>query len=74
MLTVNAQAHPVMRQFHKPEDEKRTPLVLPASSFDAWLSAEADSAKRLLKLESMPALAASPATPTKFPPPVSSGE
>jgi putative SOS response-associated peptidase YedK len=61
MLTVNAQAHPVMHQFHKPEDEKRTPLVLPSSSFDAWLSTDSDSAKQLLRLESMPALTAAPA-------------
>jgi putative SOS response-associated peptidase YedK len=28
MLTVNADAHPVMRQFHKPGDEKRTVVIL----------------------------------------------
>ena len=28
MLTVNANDHPVMRQFHKPEDEKRSVIVL----------------------------------------------
>jgi putative SOS response-associated peptidase YedK len=28
MLTVNADAHPVMHQFHKPEDEKRSVVVL----------------------------------------------
>ena len=28
MLTVNADNHPVMRQFHKPEDEKRSVVVL----------------------------------------------
>jgi putative SOS response-associated peptidase YedK len=28
MLTVNADEHPVMQQFHRPGDEKRTPVVL----------------------------------------------
>jgi putative SOS response-associated peptidase YedK len=60
MLTVNAQGHPVMSQFHKPEDEKRTPLVLPRSGFDSWLSAEMASAKSLLRLDWMPALKAAP--------------
>jgi len=31
MLTVNAEAHPVMRRFHKPGDEKRTVVVLTAA-------------------------------------------
>jgi putative SOS response-associated peptidase YedK len=28
MLTVNADQHPVMKQFHKPGDEKRSVVVL----------------------------------------------
>jgi putative SOS response-associated peptidase YedK len=28
MLTVNADAHPVMCQFHKTGDEKRTPVII----------------------------------------------
>ena len=40
MLTVNADSHPVMKQFHKAEDEKRTPVVLAPSQFQQWLSAD----------------------------------
>lgn len=41
ILTLNADAHPFMRQFHKPSDEKRTMEILPESSYDAWLQAPA---------------------------------
>jgi putative SOS response-associated peptidase YedK len=39
MLTINADEHPLMRQFHKPTDEKRMVAILPPSSYDAWLRA-----------------------------------
>ena len=35
MLTVNADEHPVMRQFPKPEDEKRTPVIIAPKLHDA---------------------------------------
>lgn len=38
MLTVNADHHPLMRQFHRPEDEKRMVVVLEEDAFDAWLT------------------------------------
>lgn len=41
MLTVNADDHPLMRQFHKPGDEKRMVVILEESDYDAWLSAPA---------------------------------
>lgn len=56
MLTVNADAHPVMNQFHKPGDEKRTPVVLNNSQFDAWLSANESEAADMMNWSSMPAL------------------
>jgi hypothetical protein len=28
MLTINADDHPFMRQYHKPEDEKRMVVIL----------------------------------------------
>jgi putative SOS response-associated peptidase YedK len=61
MLTINADAHPVMRRFHKPNDEKRTPVVLPADRFDDWLSATPEMAMDLLRIELMPELTAEPA-------------
>lgn len=41
MLTVNGDDHPLMRQFHKPGDEKRMVVILEESDYDAWLSAPA---------------------------------
>jgi len=41
MLTINADAHPLMRQFHKPQDEKRMIVILRPESFDDWLNAKA---------------------------------
>ncbi len=56
MLTVNADEHPVMRQFHKPEDEKRTPLILRPDQFTGWLDATPESAAGMMHCQSMPAL------------------
>jgi putative SOS response-associated peptidase YedK len=36
-ITINADAHPLMRRFHKPDDEKRSLVVLPPEEVDAWL-------------------------------------
>lgn len=40
MLTINADDHAFMRNFHKPEDEKRMVVILPENSFDDWLNAK----------------------------------
>jgi putative SOS response-associated peptidase YedK len=40
MLTINADGHELMCQFHKPVDEKRMVVILPTDSYDAWLSAK----------------------------------
>ena len=37
MLTVNADQHPLMKNFHRPEDEKRMVVILNEDDFDAWL-------------------------------------
>ncbi|RUP32963.1 MAG: SOS response-associated peptidase [Curvibacter sp.] len=39
LLTVNADQHPFMRQFHKPEEEKRMVVVLPPQALQTWLQA-----------------------------------
>ena len=36
-VTINADQHPLMKRFHKPEDEKRALVILPAESYDDWL-------------------------------------
>lgn len=37
MLTINADAHPIMKQFHKPGDEKRMLVLLEPPQYQAWL-------------------------------------
>lgn len=41
MLTINAAGHELMRNFHKPGDEKRMVVILPENSYQAWLEAPA---------------------------------
>ena len=50
MLTINADDHPVMKHFHKPEDEKRSVVVLSNAQYLPWLSAETNQAVAMLKL------------------------
>jgi putative SOS response-associated peptidase YedK len=56
MLTVNADHHPVMNQFHKPGDEKRTPVILRPDQFEAWLSADTTNAAAMMNWLHMPTL------------------
>ena len=39
MLTINADSHPVMCNYHRPDDEKRMIVLLQEEDFDAWLDA-----------------------------------
>lgn len=39
MLTVNADEHAFMRNYHRPEDEKRMVVILPQKSYNNWLDA-----------------------------------
>lgn len=41
MLTITADTHPLMNQFHKPADEKRMIVILPPERYDDWLRANA---------------------------------
>jgi putative SOS response-associated peptidase YedK len=50
MLTINADGHEVMKHFHKPDDEKRSIVVLHESNYLEWLSANTTHAKKLLTL------------------------
>ena len=50
MLTINANGHSVMKHFHKPEDEKRSIVVLNESDYQPWLSANHEQARELLRL------------------------
>lgn len=42
MLTVNADEHPLMNQFHRPDKEKRMVVILPSGSAQDWLKASAN--------------------------------
>ncbi|MBS4019964.1 MAG: SOS response-associated peptidase family protein, partial [Dechloromonas sp.] len=48
MLTINADQHPLMRQFHKPDDEKRSIVILHEQDYDGWLQASVSDSRRFL--------------------------
>ena len=48
MLTINADAHPLMRRFHRPGEEKRSLVVVDTADRDAWLGASPESASAML--------------------------
>lgn len=49
MLTINADQHPLMRQFHKPADEKRMVVILPQNSYDDWLQASPEESLEFMR-------------------------
>lgn len=36
-MTINADAHPLMQRFHRPEDEKRSLVIILPQHYDDWL-------------------------------------
>ena len=48
MLTINADDHPFMSQFHKPKDEKRSIVVIEPQQRMDWLNMTHESAYKLL--------------------------
>ena len=50
MLTINATGHEVMKHFHKPEDEKRSIVLLNENKYLPWLEANKVEAESFLKL------------------------
>ena len=36
-ITINADEHPLMKRMHKPDDEKRSLVILPRDELDDWL-------------------------------------
>jgi putative SOS response-associated peptidase YedK len=49
LLTINADAHTFMRNYHRPGDEKRMIVVLREEQYEAWLDAAAEISMDLLK-------------------------
>lgn len=62
MLTINATGHEVMKHFHKPEDEKRSIVVLKDTEYLEWLHTNHDQARNLLNL-ALPGFLESAAAP-----------
>jgi putative SOS response-associated peptidase YedK len=62
MLTINAAEHPLMRNFHKPEDEKRMVVILPEAQYDEWLQASAAKSMEFMQPYQAELLIASTAT------------
>lgn len=50
MLTVNADKHTFMNHFHKPDEEKRSVVVVENANLHHWLNATHEEARELLKL------------------------
>lgn len=49
MLTLNADSHALMKQFHKPGSEKRMLVILPPSSYQDWLTAAPNEAAGFMR-------------------------
>jgi putative SOS response-associated peptidase YedK len=49
LLTINADDHPMMKNFHRPSDEKRSVVVLPPERYDDWLAASAQESSDFLR-------------------------
>lgn len=49
MLTINANEHPLMRRFHKPEDEKRMVVILAPEQYETWLHTNPENAPDFFK-------------------------
>lgn len=49
MLTINADQHPLMSQFHHPDDEKRSIVVIPEKQRWEWLTTKNNEAMQFLQ-------------------------
>lgn len=61
MLTINAAGHEVMQHFHKPQDERRSIVVLPEGDYKTWLYSDHDQARQLCNLAQPGYLVSEPA-------------
>lgn len=66
MLSVNAEAHPLMRQFRLPAAvEKRTVLVLPKNCYGDWLNAQPEESMDFIENCPEATLIATPRFPSR---------
>ena len=74
MLTMNADAHALMRRMHKPdpkfgphEQDKRSVVEIEPADFDAWLTGTVEESKALIRLAPVELFAAGPDRPPTAP-------
>lgn len=48
MLTINADDHELMRNYHKPDNEKRMVVILPRGLYSDWLDAPASNSMEFM--------------------------
>lgn len=61
LLTINADGHALMGQFHKPGDEKRSLVVVPPEDTEAWLSSDTELGRAFFGLATLMGFTAQPA-------------
>lgn len=49
MLTINADNHELLRDYHRPGDEKRMVVVLPTGAYGQWLRAKPEEATSFMQ-------------------------
>ncbi len=63
MLTLNADHHPLMKRFHKPESEKRSVIIIRPADYDDWLGVRSiDEARSFVTLPDAQIMSAAPAS------------
>jgi putative SOS response-associated peptidase YedK len=67
MLTVNADGHPVMQRFHRPEDEKRMVVILDPEDYGGWLSCRVQDAHHYFRRWEKPLVAEASPLPPRAP-------
>jgi len=69
LLTVNADGHPIMGRLHRPDDEKRMPVIVAPGQYAQWLNATPANAMQFMQptpahlLRAQPAPREGPAKP-----------
>lgn len=49
MLTLNADDHPFMKEYHQPKKEKRMLVILQEDEYASWLHAGPDDSRQFIK-------------------------
>ena len=61
LLTVNADDHPLLSTFHKPEDEKRMVVILDDADYENWLNCPVEAMSGMMTRYPAASLTAEPA-------------